>query len=186
MTWLIPITLLVAVCALVGGLIARQVYAATRPPAGAPSSTATSEGPTTTPARPSDWHTVVFTDFAQTYPDHLAVQSAIQNYFNAVNDGNYDLWRRTMTAAIVETQTEQSWRNGSSSSKDTNMIVYRIEATDQGVDVFGSFTSTQSLAQAPKDLQATCINWAMVWPMQKVGNGYLIDGPSVIKKKCDA
>jgi hypothetical protein len=50
--------------------------------------------------------------------------------------------------------------------------------------VFGSFTSHQDVNDAPADLKVPCIDWWMVWPMTRSGDGFRIDGPSVIKKAC--
>lgn len=183
MTWLIPITLLVAVCALVGGLIARQVYAVTKPPSegqppGASAPASTSEG------RPPDPKTVYFTPFARSDPQFGQVQVAIQNYFNATNNHDFTLWRSTMTSNVTESETQQHWQSGNQSTKDTDMTVYRIEATDTGADVFGTFTSHQDPEDAPKTLPVDCITWSMVWPMVKANGGYRIDSPSVQFKKC--
>jgi hypothetical protein len=186
LTWLIPITLLVAVCALVGGLIARQVYASTTPPAATqqpPAATSTPEA-TSDPGK-GDTKTVNFTPFARSDPKFGLVQYAIQNYFNAVNDRNYGLWKQTMTPDVGQQQTEQDWRKGYKSTVVSDMWIYRIEATDQGADVFGSFTSTQDVADAPKELKAACVKWWMVWPMVKSGNVFRIDGPGIVTKKCD-
>lgn len=187
LTWLIPITLLVAVCALVGGLIARQVYASTKPPAATqlpPAVTSTPEA--TSDPGTGDPHSVIFTPFARNDPQFKPVQSAIQNYFNAVNDQNYGLWKQTMTPNVTSQQTEYNWRDGFRTTKDSDMKVYRIEATANGADVFGSFTSRQDVTNAPPDLKVPCINWWMVWPMVKSGNAFRIDSPSIVKKKCDA
>jgi len=185
LTWLIPITLLVAVCAMVGGLIARQVYAVTKSPT-ASHAPATSESASPTATRPADPRSVFFLTFAQNDPLFGRVRDAIQNYFNATNNQDYNLWRKTMTPKVAQQQTQQDWLGGLRSTKDSDMTVYRIEATDKGADVFGSFTSKQDLSDAPDDLQATCINWWMVWPMEDLGSGsFRIGSPSVIKKKCD-
>jgi hypothetical protein len=184
LTWLIPITLLVAVCAMVGGLIARQVYAADRQPAGAPSASATdSPTPTPTPS-PSNPESVDFREAARGVPEFGAVQNAMQNYFNAINHPNYDLWKSTVTPKVVQAETKASWEAGYNTTKDTDMVVYRIEQSDTGLDVFGTFTSHQNPDDGPEGLKVGCIRWAMVWPLAKSGNGYLIDVPSVTKKAC--
>ena len=183
LTWLIPITLLVAVSAMVGGLIARQVYAVTKSPT-VSQTPATSAPASTSNGRPAGDDTVYFTDFAQSDPQYSNVRNAIQNYFNAVNKQNYSLWRTAMTATVVAQQTQQDWINGLRSTKDSDMTVYRIEATDKGADVFGSFTSHQDLSDAPKTLQATCIDWWMVWPLVNVNGSLRIDSPAVRFQKC--
>jgi hypothetical protein len=184
LTWLIPITLLIAVCALVGGLIARQVYAVTKPPS-VSHAPATSQSNSPTATRPADPRLVFFVPFAQNDPLFPRVRDAIQSYFNATNNQDYNLWRKTMTPKVGQQQTQQDWLGGLRSTKDSDMTVYRIEATDKGADVFGSFTSHQELADAPNDLKATCINWWMVWPMEDMGSGnFRIGGPSVVKKAC--
>ncbi len=184
LTWLIPITLLIAVCAMVGGLIARQVYAVTKPPS-VSHAPATSESSSPTATRPADPNLVFFLPFAKNDPLFGRVQNAIQNYFNATNKHDYSLWRTTMTSDVTQTETQAHWENGNRSTRDSDMTVYRIEATERGADVFGSFTSHQELADAPSDLKSKCINWWMVWPMQDVGSGnFRIGGPSVVKKAC--
>jgi hypothetical protein len=184
LTWLIPITLLVAVCAMVGGLIARQVYAADRRPAGAPSAPATDSSTPTTTDKPTDPNTVDFRAAARNSPEFGSVQKAMQNYFNAINGKKYALWKTTVTPNVVQSQTQADWANGYRTTKDTDMVVYRIETTDVSLDVYGTFTSHQDPANAPGDLREGCIEWAMVWPFVKSGDGYLIDVPSVSKKAC--
>ena len=185
MTWLIPITLLVAVCALVGGLIARQVYAVTTSPT-VSQTPAASAPASTSDGRPAGDGLVYFTDFAKSDPQFDKVQIAIQNYFNATNKHEYALWRSTMSAAVIAQQTQEDWAKGLRSTKDSDMTVYRIEATDRGADVFGSFTSTQNVEDAPKSLPATCIDWWMVWPLENVNGSLRIDSPSVRFQKCDS
>jgi hypothetical protein len=184
LTWLVPITLLVAVCALVGGLIARQVYAVAKP-AAVSHEPATSAPASTSDGRPpGDDKTVYFTPFAQGDPQYEKVRNAIQSYFNATNHRDYNLWRSVMTAKVVESQPQQSWIGGLKSTQDSDMTVYRIEATDSGADVFGSFKSTQDPKDAPQDLQVACIDWHMVWPMVNTNGVLRIDSPSVTKQKC--
>ncbi|MFC0539946.1 hypothetical protein [Kutzneria chonburiensis] len=182
LTWLIPITLLIAVCALVGGLIARQLYATskpvdTKPPASAPS------GPTTDTGHPDDTESVYFTEFAKADPDADQVQRAIQNYFNAINKRDYKKWQQTMTPEAGG-QTESYWRNGYKSTVDKDMHIYRIEDTEQGADVFGSFTSYQDLADAPDELKATCVRWNMIWPMVSINGVFRIGKPSIAPHAC--
>lgn len=187
LTWLIPITLLVAVCALVGGLIARQVYMTTKSSLSVSQAPATS-APVTTPAtRPVDARTVNFLPFAANDPLFPKVRDAIQGYFNAVNNQDYSVWRKVMTPAVGAQQDQQHWIGGLRSTKDSDMTVYRIEPTDKGADVFGTFTSRQNIDDAPDELKATCINWAMVWPMEDEGAGaFRIASPSVVMKKCNS
>jgi hypothetical protein len=185
LTWLIPITLLIAVCALVGGLIARQLYATSKP-VDTKSPPAVVNAPATSPHDPNDTTTVFFTDFATSDPNFELVRQALQSYFNAINKRDFDKWRQVMTPAVGATQTRADWTKGFKTTTDKGMYVYRIEATDVGADVFGSFTSTQDVADAPKDLKEPCIRWNMVWPMVKIDNVFRIDGPSIVSRKCDA
>jgi hypothetical protein len=188
LTWLIPITLLVAVCALVGGLIARQLYATSKPvdvkqPPAAPS----------TPVATSDQNngdntvSVNYSEFAKSDPNFDPVRKAIQSYFNAINKRDFAKWRQVMIPAVAAQQTQADWTKGFNTTVDKDMFVYRIEATEKGADVFGSFTSTQDVADAPKDLKEPCIRWNMVWPMEKSGDGgvFRIGSPSVVSRKCD-
>jgi hypothetical protein len=187
LTWLIPITLLVAVCAMVGGLIARQVYAADRQPAGAPSAPATNSGTPTTTEKPSNPDSVDFREAARNDPAFGAVQNAMQSYFNAINHPNYDLWKSTVTAKVALSQTREAWEAGYNTTKDTDMVVYRIEidtSRQDGLDVFGTFTSHQAPADGPDGMKVACIHWTIVWPLVKSGNGYLIDGSSLTKNPC--
>jgi hypothetical protein len=188
LTWLIPITLLIAVCAMVGGLIARQVYATSKPvdtkqpPAVTSAPVTSSEGSGEDPTK-----TVRFTDFARNDPNFPLVQQAIQSYFNAVNKRDFAKWRQVMTPIVGAQQTQADWTKGYSTTVDKDMQIYRIEDNDDGADVFGSFTSTQDVADAPKDLKEPCIRWNMIWPMVKSpGNVFRIGSPSIVSRKCDA
>jgi hypothetical protein len=184
LTWLIPITLLIAVCALVGGLIARQLYATSKPvdtksPPAAPSTSQTSSHD------PNDTTSVYFSDFASSDPNFEQVRRALQSYFNAINHRDFDKWLQVMTPIVGAGQIRADWTRGFHSTVDKNMFVYRIEDTGDGADVFGSFISTQNVADAPKELKEPCIQWNMVWPMERLDGVLRIGGPSIVSRKCD-
>jgi len=185
LTWLIPITLLIAVCALVGGLIARQLYATSKP-VDTKQPPAVVNTPAAPHGDPDDTTSVHYTAFAIADPNYDLVQPVLQKYFNAVNHRDFKAWRQVVTGEVGNHQTEADWRDGYKTTVDKGMFVYRIVDTDQGADVFGTFTSTQDVADAPPDLKASCIQWNVVWPIVKSSDGFRIDVPVIVSKKCDA
>jgi hypothetical protein len=165
--------MLIAVAALVGGLIARQFYAASQPPAGSTRIPDVGQ-PTSSPrSGPTDPRTVHFTAQAMNHPLYMSAQQTIQTYFNSFNEHNYDEWRSAVTPKQAANQTRQGWLDGSSSSKDHDLVVYRLDTTQTGVDAFVTFQSNQESDQAP-DGKSDCLNWWMVWEMATANSGGLL------------
>ena len=183
-TWLIPIVMLIAVAALVGGLIARQFYAASQPPSGSPSTPDPNPTTSTPPSGPQNPLTVAFTAEAKNHPMFVQAQQTIQTYFNSFNDHHFNEWQSAVTPREAATQTSEGWERGSSSSKDGDLVVYRLDTTPVGVDAFVTFQSNQRADQSP-DGKSTCLNWWMVWEMVTTkSGGLLIDGVNPRYQPC--
>lgn len=158
-----------------GGLIARELYRQPeRTPAqviGLPSSTgalplAEQPGPTT----------VELTPDAAAHPQHEVVRTLIQQYFDSINERNYDAWKNTVTRARVQAKPPAVWKSDYQTTKDGSILVYRIDSAPKGdLRVVLAFTSTQHPSAAPPDMPEGCLRWNLVLPLTQEGGRLRID-----------
>ncbi|GAA1024440.1 hypothetical protein GCM10009565_29740 [Amycolatopsis albidoflavus] len=187
--WLIPVIVVVLSITVAGGLLARELYRRPDSPraadgeAMAPSAT-TSGGP----SDKSGSVQVAVAPDAENHPQDDAVRTVLQAYFNALNKKDYDAWTETVSDARRSKTPEVDWHRNFQSTKDVNILLYRIEPGAQGtLRALVGFTSTQSLNEAPGDFQETCINWRLVLPMKFEHGSYRIDtvdGTATEHDKC--
>ncbi|MCA1655394.1 MAG: hypothetical protein LC635_02865 [Pseudonocardiaceae bacterium] len=174
--WLLPALLITAIATALGGLLARDLYADPEPGASAlaqppPSSVPPSEQPG--PA------TVQGTADAVAHPLYPTFQNLLQNYFDAINQRDYQRWADTVTSERRTNQPEDKWRLDYGSTKDGSVVLYRIEAADDTARVLLRFTSTQDLVDAPQELPVGCIHWNVVWAFAEQGGEWrLTAGPT--------
>lgn len=127
---------------------------------------APSDGPPAVPARGAGSPIVELSADASRRPAAAAVRAQLQRYFNAINTRNYALWTMTVVAQRVDQQPAQKWLAAISSTTDGTIRIDRIGDLDAGrILVLVRFVSTQNLADAPADLQATRICWRGALPM---------------------
>jgi hypothetical protein len=177
--WIGPVIGVVLVLTAVGGLVARSVYqpvaSASTPPAGAPP-TATKVPASNTPGS----KTVQLSVDAAQSPYGKDVLDLLQAYYNAINLHSYVAWESTVTAAFIAGFNQQTWVNDYSTSQDSGMYVYRINAAPGNqLRVLITFTSHQSRDKAPLTAQFTCINWQAILSVVNTKLGWKVDGGNV-------
>lgn len=157
-----------------GGLVAREVYR--RPqssPASVlalPSTEALSAGEE--PGSP----TVRLTPDAAAHPQHEIVRALTQTYFDAINKGDYDAWRTTVTRAKVQAQPRPEWVANYRTTRDGGILIHRIDPLPNGgLGVLIGFTSIQDPAAAPTELPADCLRWRLVFPLTLESGRWKLD-----------
>lgn len=171
--WLIPVVLLVVVCAVVGGMAARQFYTATQPSKSDPAPTSSSTGAS---AQPPGSQQVTLSADASRHPLRGEVQATLQGYFYAINNSSFVQWRTFVSAKLSAQTTQATWAASFTSVKDSDIVVARINGTRTGgVTVLLSFTSRQDLDKAPPVAPSTCDQWWVTWPMVREQDSLKID-----------
>lgn len=166
---LLPVVLVVAAATAGVGVLAREVY---QRPAQAPVDqiavpSAGSAGRVPRSAQPGSGTVQLSIDASQ-HPDDQRVRDVLQQFFDAINTLDYDQWSRTVTASRVSQTPKSRWLSDYESSRDGTIVVHRIESvTPTRLRVLMTFTSTQDVAKAPAELQADCIHWRVVYPLQE-------------------
>ncbi|MFI9006402.1 hypothetical protein ACIGNX_04090 [Actinosynnema sp. NPDC053489] len=165
---LLPVVLLVAAATAGAGVLAREAYQ--RPAAVQDDQVAEpGSGPSSSVprgAQPGSGTVQLSADAAQ-HPDGRRVGEVLQRFFDAINDHDYEQWTRTVSARRVDETPKSKWLWDYESSRDGSILVHRIESvTEDRLRVLMTFTSTQDVAKAPADLQADCIRWRVVYPLQ--------------------
>ncbi|MFE2758013.1 hypothetical protein ACFXGA_39030 [Actinosynnema sp. NPDC059335] len=164
----LPAVLLVAAATAGVGVLAREVY---QRPAVVPGDevVATASGssePVPRSAQPGSGTVRLSADAAQ-HPDGERVREVLQQFFDAINDHDYEQWAKTVTAHRVGQTPKSRWLSDYESSRDGSILVHRVESVSPTrLRVLMTFTSTQDVAKAPADLQADCIHWRVVYPLQ--------------------
>lgn len=165
---MLPAVLLVAAATAGVGVLAREVY---QRPAVVPDDevVATASGssePVPRSAQPGSGTVRLSADAAQ-HPDGERVREVLQQFFDAINDHDYEQWAKTVTAHRVGQTPKSRWLSDYESSRDGSILVHRVESVSPTrLRVLMTFTSTQDVAKAPADLQADCIHWRVVYPLQ--------------------
>jgi len=170
--WLLPVLLITVIATALGALVTRDLYAEqeTAPPAVVQSSR-TEVPPSEQPGSPK----VQGTPDAAANPLFRTLQSLLQRYFDAVNATDFDAWSTTVTAQRLEATPREKWETDYRSTKDGNILIYRIEATgDDTARVLLHFTSTQDPASAPPELPVDCIHWNLVWAFERERGEWLL------------
>jgi len=164
--WLVPVLLITVIATALGGLLTRDLYADTAPPApapvlpGPPSSLPPSEQPGPV--------NVQGTLDATAHPLYETFRSLLQNYFEAINSKDYERWTSTVTSKRRKDAPEEDWQTDYRTTKDGSIVLYRIESgADDTARVLLEFTSTQGIKEAPAELPVPCIHWNVVWAFAK-------------------
>ena len=161
-----PVLLITVIATALGGLLTRDLYADTAPPApapvlpGPPSSLPPSEQPGPV--------NVQGTLDATAHPLYETFRSLLQNYFEAINSKDYERWTSTVTSKRRKDAPEEDWQTDYRTTKDGSIVLYRIESgADDTARVLLEFTSTQGIKEAPAELPVPCIHWNVVWAFAK-------------------
>ncbi|MGB8996669.1 MAG: hypothetical protein WCC65_15360 [Pseudonocardiaceae bacterium] len=128
-------------------------------------------GSTTPPQRPAPGPaTVVLAEDAAVHPDADRIRKLVQKYFDAINAGDYQLWRSAVIPQWARDTGESAWRSQYRSTLDGSIMVYRLEPrVGGGLVALTSFTSLQNPADAPPELPVRCLHWWVSYPL--IGDG---------------
>lgn len=114
-----------------------------------------------------------------------AVQTALQRYFDAINQHDYQAWAQSVTDGLATEQSGEQWRSAYSSTTDSGIWVDSVLTDPLRATV--RFTSEQDLSLAPQDLRSTCIRWQVTYPIGAFHGQLLVDRTvpgSVTKTGC--
>jgi hypothetical protein len=175
--WLLPVALIAVCVTAAAALLARQIFAepvAANPPAAV--HTSSSIPPEAQPGPP----TVGARTDAAAHPLYETVRRLLQAHFDAINSKDYQGWRAVVTRRRAQNQPEREWQVSYRSTRDGNIVVYRIEAGPPGTArALVNFTSVQNPEDAPLELPERCIQWRVVLLLTIEGGEWKIDsGPT--------
>ncbi|MFD9738938.1 hypothetical protein [Umezawaea sp. NPDC059074] len=166
--WVLPTALVVAAASVAGGFLARDLYTRTATVSTTTTSSSVSSAPTSVPRseQPGD-RTVRLSVDAGLHPDGDRVRGLLQQYFDAINDRNYQAWSDSVTTEVARRLREPQWESNYQTTADGSVEVQRIDASSaERLRVMISFVSVQDVSKAPADLPVDCIRWHVVFPLQ--------------------
>lgn len=122
--------------------------------------------------------TVVLVEDVRLHPDADRIRTVLQKYFDAINAGNYQLWRSAVIPQWARDLGENAWHGQYRSTLDGSIVVHRLEPrVGGGLLALTSFTSLQNPTYAPPELRVRCLRWWVSYPL--IGEGdQLRMGPS--------
>ncbi|MDQ4092763.1 MAG: hypothetical protein M3143_04965 [Actinomycetota bacterium] len=110
--------------------------------------------------------TVTLVEDVVVHPDADRVRRVLQKYFDAINAGDYKLWRNTVTPQHARDTGEAAWRDQYRSTLDGSIVLHRLEPrAGGGLVALLSFTSLQDPADAPPELPVRCLRWWVSYPL---------------------
>jgi hypothetical protein len=122
--------------------------------------------------------TVVLVEDVALNPDADRIRTILQTYFDAINAGDYKLWRSAVIPQWARDTGEAAWRAQYRSTLDGSMVVHRLEPRiGGGLVALTSFTSLQNPANAPPELPVRCLHWWVSYPLIGQGDALRL-GPS--------
>ncbi|HEX3789023.1 MAG TPA: hypothetical protein VHW44_14255 [Pseudonocardiaceae bacterium] len=185
--WLAPVIGLVVLFAAGSGLAARTIYqrAADTSVATGASTPPRTTGPSSASPAPNTGTVQLLAD-ASAYPQSAQVAALLQTYFDAVNNGNYGLWRKSVITKLAQQNPEASWQAGRQTTSDRQISVFRIDAApDDELRVLVTFTSRQEPAYAPQPDPTDCTHWQNIMSLARGSSGsWLIAGSIVQHQPC--
>ncbi|MEO7196167.1 MAG: hypothetical protein ABIZ05_15370 [Pseudonocardiaceae bacterium] len=122
--------------------------------------------------------TVVLLEDAALYPDADRIRTVLQKYFDAINAGDYQLWRGAVIPQAARDLSESAWHAQYRSTLVGSIVVHRLEPRiGGGLLALTSFTSRQNPADAPPELAVRCLRWWVSYPLIGAGEQLRL-GPS--------
>lgn len=122
--------------------------------------------------------TVALADDVTLSPDADRIRRVLQTYFDAINAGDYKLWRSAVIPQWARDTGEAAWRAQYRSTLDGSMVVHRLEPRiGGGLTALMSYTSLQNPADAPPELPVRCLRWWVSYPLFGQGEALRL-GPS--------
>ena len=110
---------------------------------------------------PSDDAAVRLSSRAAEHPRGAEIRGLLQLYFDAINNQDYDAWKRTVAVEQSAPQTQDRWIQDYSTTVDSNIAVLTV--ADGPLRARTMFTSQQAVELAPPSLPAPCINWDVTY-----------------------
>jgi hypothetical protein len=161
----VPVVVVVLSVTVGAGLLARELYRRPDQPA-EDTSVAASTSSTASSGAPGAADEVRMTDDARAHPQADAVRRVLQKYFAAINSKQYQQWTAVVTAERAAGQSQNDWKKGVRTTKDSDALVYRIErSSGSSLRVLVGFRSEQDVEDAPLFFREPCIKWRLVMPM---------------------
>ncbi|MGH3899014.1 MAG: hypothetical protein ACRDTA_12350 [Pseudonocardiaceae bacterium] len=158
---LLVVTAVVLAAAVGAGLLVRELQPAAG--AGGGGSIATNAPPRGPEPGPT---TIALAEDVAGHPDAARVRTVLQKYFDAINAGNYKLWRSTVVPQQARDTGEAAWREQFRSTLDGSILLHRLEPqAGGGLVALLSFTSLQNPADAPPELPVRCLRWWVSYPL---------------------
>ncbi|HEY6424209.1 MAG TPA: hypothetical protein VIY28_13355 [Pseudonocardiaceae bacterium] len=159
--WAIPAVIVVLAGAASVGLLVRALQ---------PAAGVAGAGPVGNNAPPNTHEmgpaTVALVEDVVVHPDAERARKLLQRYFDAINAGDYQLWRSTVTPQRARDTGENAWRDQYRSTLDGSIVLHRLEPrAGGGLLALLSFTSLQNPADAPPELPVRCLRWQVSYPM---------------------
>ncbi|OLT46927.1 hypothetical protein BJF85_00150 [Saccharomonospora sp. CUA-673] len=164
--WLVPVLVAVVAFTLGGGLVARELYQEPQSASDAAAAQTSTAPASPQPEEQPGSSRVQMAPDAAAHPEAGPVRGVLQNYFDAINERDYDRWVTTVVSDRAAVQPEDVWRANYRSTRDGSIRVYRIDPAPEGqLTALVGFTSVQSAADAPDDLASDCIRWRLAFPL---------------------
>ncbi|MGQ0719804.1 MAG: hypothetical protein ACT4NP_21285 [Pseudonocardiales bacterium] len=162
---LLAVTLVVFAAAAGAGLLVRELQPAAV--AGGGDSIPANAAPRGPEPGPT---TVTIAEDVAVHPAATRVRTVLQEYFDAINAGNFKLWRSTVTSQLARDTGEAAWRDQFRSTLVGSIVLHRLEPrAGGGLVALLSFTSLQDPADAPPELPVRCLRWWVSYPL--IGEG---------------
>ncbi|MEP6561573.1 MAG: hypothetical protein ABJD68_10960 [Nakamurella sp.] len=102
------------------------------------------------------------------------VQAVIQDYFDSINERDYQSWVGTVSDTQSAPQTEARWQHDYGSTIDSNLSVLVI--ADEPLRARMMFTSEQAVELAPPALAVDCINWDVTYLLSEQKDHLVLSG----------
>lgn len=114
--------------------------------------------------------TVVLAEDVMRHPGAERIRKVMQQYFDAINTGDYQLWSGAVIPQWARDTGEAAWRAQYRTTLDGSMVVHRLEPrAGGGLIALTSFSSLQNPADAPPELPVRCLRWWVSYPL--IGEG---------------
>ncbi len=104
------------------------------------------------------------------------VQELLQDYFDAINQHDYESWAHVVSSSMSAGQSSDQWTRAYATTVDSSIWVQSMSGNPIRVKL--RFTSQQDPSLAPKDLPVDCIHWTVVLQLASRG-GEVVVGSTV-------
>jgi len=123
---------------------------------------------------PTSDHRVVMSADAQGHPRADQVHVLLQQYFDSINNRDYEAWMGAVAHEQSAPQTEENWTRDYATTVDSNLTV--VTVSDEPLRARLMFTSEQAVDMAPKSLPVPCINWDVTYLLAEQDGRLVLSG----------